>query len=95
MREVSAELKELEAELNEVEAKRSELLMALPNLPDPEAPDGEAEEDAVTLREVGEPPESTSRPVTTWISASRTAGSRWRKRRKRRAHGSPICSAIS
>ena len=57
MREVSAELKELEAELNEVEAKRSELLMALPNLPDPEAPDGETEEDAVTLREVGEPPE--------------------------------------
>ncbi len=57
MREVSAELKELEAELNDVESKRSELLMALPNLPDPEAPDGEAEEDAVTLREVGEPPE--------------------------------------
>jgi seryl-tRNA synthetase len=57
MREVSAGLKELEAELSEVEAKRSELLMALPNLPDPEAPEGETEEDAVTLREVGEPPE--------------------------------------
>ena len=57
MREVSAGLKELEAELSEVEAKRSELLMALPNLPDPEAPEGATEEDAVTLREVGEPPE--------------------------------------
>ena len=29
----------------------------MPNLPDPEAPDGEAEEDAVTLREVGARPE--------------------------------------
>jgi seryl-tRNA synthetase len=57
MREVSSGLKELEAELSEVEAKRSELLLALPNLPDPEAPDGETEEDAVTLREVGERPE--------------------------------------
>jgi seryl-tRNA synthetase len=57
MREVSAELKELEAELGEAEAKRSELLMTVPNLPDPEAPDGQTEEDAVMLREVGERPE--------------------------------------
>jgi seryl-tRNA synthetase len=57
MREVSAELKGLEAELAGVESKRRELLIALPNLPDPDAPDGETEEDAVTLREVGERPE--------------------------------------
>ncbi|HEY7151323.1 MAG TPA: serine--tRNA ligase [Solirubrobacterales bacterium] len=56
MREVSAELKELEAELGEIESKRAELLMTLPNLPDPDAPDGETEGDAVTLREVGERP---------------------------------------
>ena len=35
---------------------RDELAATLPNLPDPEAPDGETEEDAVTLREVGERP---------------------------------------
>ena len=35
----------------------SELATALPNLPDPDAPDGMTEEDAVVLREVGEPPE--------------------------------------
>jgi seryl-tRNA synthetase len=57
MRGVSAELKELEAELSEVEAERERLLATLPNLPDPAAPDGVAEEDAVTLREVGERPE--------------------------------------
>ena len=34
-----------------------ELLATLPNLPDPSAPDGDSEEDAEVLREVGEPPE--------------------------------------
>ncbi len=57
MRQVSGELKELEGELATVESERERLLATLPNLPDPEAPDGEAEEDAVTLREVGERPE--------------------------------------
>jgi seryl-tRNA synthetase len=57
MRQVSAEVKELEAELAEVEAKRDELLAQLPNLPDPAAPEGSTEDDAVVLREVGERPE--------------------------------------
>ena len=56
MREVAAELKRLESELAEVEASRDELGATLPNLPDPEAPDGETEEDAVVLREVGQQP---------------------------------------
>ena len=34
----------------------------LPNLPDPDAPDGMTEEDAVVLREVGEPPEFDFEP---------------------------------
>jgi seryl-tRNA synthetase len=57
MRELSARIKELEAELTEVEAKRDELALTLPNLPEPEAPEGETDADAVTLREVGERPE--------------------------------------
>ena len=57
MREVSARIKELEAELETVEADRSELAATLPNPPDPDAPDGETDEDAVVLREVGERPE--------------------------------------
>jgi seryl-tRNA synthetase len=54
MRELGARLKEQEAELARVEAELDELAATLPNLPDPEAPDGETDEDAVTLREVGE-----------------------------------------
>jgi seryl-tRNA synthetase len=57
MRQVSGELKGLEGELSEVESERARLLSTLPNLPEPEAPDGATEEDAVTVREVGERPE--------------------------------------
>jgi seryl-tRNA synthetase len=52
---LKSELKELEPQLAELSEKRDELLASLPNIPDPEAPDGETEEDNVTLREVGEP----------------------------------------
>ena len=56
MREVSARIKELEAELEQVEADREELAATIPNPPDPEAPDGDTDEDAVVLREAGERP---------------------------------------
>jgi seryl-tRNA synthetase len=55
MRGVSAELKRLGSELAEVEERRDRLAATLPNLPHPEAPDG-GEEDAVTVREVGDRP---------------------------------------
>ena len=42
------------AELEEVEAGIERVAAALPNLPDPDAPDGMTEEDAVVVREVGE-----------------------------------------
>jgi seryl-tRNA synthetase len=41
-------------ELERVDAELQRIAAALPNLPDPEAPDGMTEEDAVVLREVGE-----------------------------------------
>lgn len=55
MRELSGRIKSQEAELNEVEARRDALALSLPNLPDPDAPDG-GEDDAVELRRVGDPP---------------------------------------
>jgi seryl-tRNA synthetase len=44
------------AELEGIEAEIERVATALPNLPDPAAPDGMTEEDAVELREVGELP---------------------------------------
>jgi len=49
-------------ELERVEADLNRLVVSLPNLPDPDAPDGMTEEDAVVLRKVGEPPEFDFEP---------------------------------
>jgi seryl-tRNA synthetase len=45
-----------EEELETIEAKLDLVAATLPNLPDPDSPDGMSEEDAVVLRVVGEPP---------------------------------------
>jgi seryl-tRNA synthetase len=56
MRELGSRIKEREAELAAVETERDQIAATLPNLPDAEAPEGETEADAVTLREVGDRP---------------------------------------
>jgi len=56
MRQLSGRIKTLESELAEVEQARDELAARLPNLPDPDSPDGMTEDDAVVMREVGERP---------------------------------------
>jgi seryl-tRNA synthetase len=86
--ELKNKLKDLEPQQNEVEERRNELAASLPNLPDPGAPDGLTEEDAVVLREVGEKPDFDFEPLDHlelgerhgWIdmeSAARTSGSRF------------------
>jgi seryl-tRNA synthetase len=60
---IKTELKELEPQLGELDEQRDRLLVSLPNLPDPDAPDGDTEEDNVTLREVGERPEFGFKPL--------------------------------
>ena len=88
MRELAPRIKQLEAELGEVEAALEELAAQLPNLPDPDAPDGMTEEDALVLREVGERPEfgfeprdhleiGTSLGLIDMEAAARASGSRF------------------
>jgi seryl-tRNA synthetase len=60
---MKAELKELEPQLAELQETRDQALALLPNLPDPDAPDGLTEEEAVTLREVGDPPKFDFEPL--------------------------------
>jgi seryl-tRNA synthetase len=57
------ELKEAEAALEEAAARRDELLVRIPNPPDPSAPDGFTEEDAVEVRRSGEPPKLDFEPL--------------------------------
>jgi seryl-tRNA synthetase len=60
---LKSELKELEPQLAELGEKRDELLATLPNIPEPEVPDGETEEENVTLREAGEVPQFGFEPL--------------------------------
>jgi seryl-tRNA synthetase len=62
LRELKAELQGVEAEHEEAALRRQELLDRVPNPPDPSAPDGVSDEDAVELRRVGEPPSFSFEP---------------------------------
>jgi seryl-tRNA synthetase len=74
---VKEELQGLEAELGGVEEEAQRLLDVIPNLPDPDAPDGVEEEDAVELRRVGEPRDFGFEPLDhlglAWIDMERGA----------------------
>jgi seryl-tRNA synthetase len=59
---VKAELQRVEEELAAAERRRAELLVQVPSPPDPSAPDGFTDEDAVELRRVGEPPTFSIQP---------------------------------
>ena len=57
VRVLKGRIDELETELGSVEEELDRLVADLPNLPEPDAPDGEDDSDAVVLREVGERPD--------------------------------------
>jgi seryl-tRNA synthetase len=84
LKAVKAELGRLEEDLSAAAARRDKLLSLVPNPPDPSAPDGFAEEDAVELRRVGEAPSFAFEPrdhlELGWIDmerAARVSGSRF------------------
>ena len=53
---MKGELQRLEEQLSAAEARRSELLARVPNPPDEATPDGDSEEDAVVVKQWGDPP---------------------------------------
>ncbi len=56
MKEVSAAIRRGEENLPAIERRMEEVLLSLPNLPDPSVPDGRGEEDNPTVRSFGDPP---------------------------------------
>src|SRR5437899_7305480 len=54
---LKAELQQLDGELAKLEAERQVAWDGVPNPPDPSAPEGETEDDAVEVRRWGEPPD--------------------------------------
>jgi seryl-tRNA synthetase len=83
LKAVKAELKDVEEQLAAIEAEREAALALVPNPPHESAPDGEAEEDAVELRRVGEPPPNEAPREHTEIGrfdmerAARVSGARF------------------
>ena len=83
LRTVKAELAQLEDKLAQAAARRDELLTQVPNPPDPTAPDGFTDEDAIEIKRVGKPP-GLANPrdhlELAWIDmerGARVAGSRF------------------
>ncbi len=62
LKALSARVKELEPELVKLEQELEECLLRIPNLPDPDVPPGETDQDNVEVRRAGEPPKFDFQP---------------------------------
>ncbi len=66
MARVSRRLKEVEARIRELEEVRADLLLRVPNLPDPSIPDGVSEEENVEVARWGKIPSFDFEPKPHW-----------------------------
>ncbi len=66
MRQVGARIKNLDGRLSEVEEELDNLLLLVPNMPDPSVPVGRDESENVVVRTVGEPREFDFEPLPHW-----------------------------
>jgi len=66
MRQISDRIRELDAELKIIDAQRDELLLNIPNLPDPSVPVGSSDADNVIVRYWGEQRKFDFKPLPHW-----------------------------
>ena len=66
MRQVRAEIASLDEALREKEEQLQHLLATIPNIPDPQVPEGRDESENVVLRQVGEVPQMDFEPRPHW-----------------------------
>ncbi len=66
LKRLSGEIKEHEKDLAEIEAKVRDVLVMVPNMPDPTTPDGAGEADNPVVRTWGDRPEYTFAPKAHW-----------------------------
>jgi len=66
LKSLSAEVKELERKRADTEAAIADLLMAIPNMPDPTVPDGSSSDDNPVVRTWGEKPSFSFPPRPHW-----------------------------
>jgi seryl-tRNA synthetase len=66
LKRLSNEIKEHEKEVSEIEAKVRDVLVTVPNVPDPSVPDGQGEADNTVVRVWGEKPTHSFTPKAHW-----------------------------
>jgi seryl-tRNA synthetase len=66
LKRLSNEIKEHEKEVTEIEGKVRDVLVTVPNVPEPGTPDGKGEEDNAVVRVWGEKPSYTFTPKAHW-----------------------------
>lgn len=74
MRQVGDQIKSLEQRLSEIETELNDLLLYVPNIPDPAVPVGEDESANVEVRSWGEPRAFDFAPVPHWDVGERLGG---------------------
>ncbi len=66
VRRLNDEIEALEEELSRVDADLREMLLTIPNIPDPSVPVGADENDNIEIRKWGTPPEFDFEPIPHW-----------------------------
>ena len=66
MKQVNQRIKELDEELKEKDEKLQDILLRIPNIPDPDVPLGSTEDDNVEVRSFKEPPAFDFKPQAHW-----------------------------
>lgn len=74
MREVGDRIKAHEQRLSQIDSELNELLLYVPNIPDPTVPVGEDEHDNVEVRRWGQPREFDFTPLPHWDIGERLGG---------------------
>jgi seryl-tRNA synthetase len=66
MKELAQRIKDMEAEVRTLEEERAEILLNIPNVPDPSVPVGASAQDNPVVRHVGERREFDFKPLSHW-----------------------------
>jgi len=66
MKKASERIKEIESEVRTIDSERSEVLLNIPNMPDPSVPIGAGPEDNPTVREWGTVRDFSFKPLSHW-----------------------------
>ena len=66
MKKLSDQIKEIDAQVRELDGKIYEIMLTIPNIPNPSVPEGNTDEDNVEIRKWGEPTKFDFEPKAHW-----------------------------